>query len=215
MVMSGRSVLMVVAPVVVVAAPLRAQLTFDAGPTLGYYRPTGHFEAASVHLTSLPLRPADLSGPAWGGEARLWLDRRIGVQLQAATASSTIGEVLTPGGVSPPTRARVLTVTVQGLWNLSPAPERYRFWLGAGTGLVRHGGDAYADHGSPIDVAGVLGVGAAAHVVSRLRVTGGVSALLYTFDLEMPPDLRSNPGSLQRGFQRDVQLHFGLSWGGP
>jgi hypothetical protein len=36
--------------------------------------------------------------------------------------------------------------------------------------------------------------------------------LLYSFDLAMPPDLRLNPGSLQRGFQRDAQLQIGLGW---
>jgi hypothetical protein len=31
----------------------------------------------------------------------------------------------------------------------------------------------------------------------------------------MPPQLALNEGPLQRGFQRDVLIHLGLSWSGP
>jgi hypothetical protein len=206
------SVLIALALVSAVPAWLSAQSSFDLGPTLGYYLPTGRFEPASVYVTSLPRRPADLRGPAVGGQAHLWLNRRVGIEIRAAVASSTIRGVATPGGMSSPTRARVFTAEALGLWNLLPLSERSRFWLSAGPGLVRHGGDAYADFGSPVDAAGVMGVGAAIRLVGRLRATGEASVLLYSFDLAMPPDLRLNPGSLQRGFQRDAQLQIGLGW---
>jgi hypothetical protein len=209
-----RSVLTLVALLVVIASPVAAQ-TIEAGPLFGYFRPTGRFEPATVSSTVLPGQPNELSGAAWGAEARMWFGARAGVQLQATAASSTIRDVATLSGITGPTTARVSTITAQMLYNFSPSPRRYRLWLSGGGGVVRHEGSAYSDFGSPIDLAGVLGAGATLPITRGLRVTAGASTTLYPFELSMPPQLALDDGPLQKGFQRDVLFHFGLSWSGP
>jgi hypothetical protein len=196
-------------------APLCAQSSFELAPLYGYYRPTGDFAPASVYSTRLPVKPSDLSGTAWGAQAQLWLGRRLGVQVQAAVANSIIPGGPTPGfGPSPPTAAQVLVVTAQGQYDLSPSPDRYRIWVSAGPGLVRHEGDAYSINGNKpaISLGGALGAGLNVPIVSRLSVTAGADLLLYPLDVKLPPALSHNPGSLESGFQRDALVHVGLAW---
>jgi hypothetical protein len=193
--------------------PLRAQPSFDVGPLFGYYRPMGSFDPASVGVTSLPTRPSDLSGTAWGGLAQLWFTRRLGVEAQASVASSTIGLVETPDGPRGPTPAQVLSVTAQALLNLSAEPSLYRLWLSAGPGLVRHGGSSYAPFGSPSNLAAVLGAGFSVPIGIGLSATAGATAQFYDFNMKMPPGLQANPGSLESGFQKDALVHVGLTWG--
>jgi hypothetical protein len=202
------------ASLLVFAAPLRAQSSIELAPFFGYYRPMGSFAPASVYSTSLPNKPSDLSGVAWGVEARSWISERLGVQLQAAVANSTMPEVTTPGGAMGPYSAQVLIVTAQAQYDLSPSPERYRIWVSAGPGLIRHGGDAYAiaGVGSPITVGAALGMGLNIPIASRLSATVGAETLLYHLDIKFPPELRGNPGSLESGFQSDLLLHVGLAW---
>lgn len=209
------SLLATLAGVALIAAPLQAQTSFEVGPLFGYYLPTGSFESASVYSTALPRKPSDLAGFAWGGEARAWFGGRLGVAAQSFIASSDVGGGVTPAGVLGATSARVLTFTVQGLLDLSPASERYRLWLGAGPGLVRHEGDAYAPYGSPTDLAGTVGAGVNLPIFSDLSVTAGASALFYMLDVPMPLMLQENPGSLERGFQTDLLFRLGLSWAMP
>ncbi len=176
--------------------------------------PAGSFEPASIYSTILPGKPSDLSGLAWGVEGRVWFGRRLGVQLQVAEASSTIGAINTPAGfTSGPTPAQVQFVTAQALYNFYPSPEDARLWLSAGTGVVRHGGVAYDHYGDPTQMAGVAGFGYAILIGHGLSATVGETTLLYLFDLPMPPGLERNPGSLEHGFQVDALLHLGLSWG--
>lgn len=210
----------IIACSLLVSSPASAQTTIEAGPLFGFYRPTGRFEAATAttpaYATALPVRPAELSGPAWGAEARIWVGARIGVQLQATAASSTISDVTrAAAGTRELTSARVSTVTAQALYNVSPTPNRYRLWLSAGGGVVRHEGTAYSDYGSPIDFAGVFGAGATVPIKGGLRATAGASASLYPFDVRVPADPALDAGTLQHGFQRDFLLHLGLSWSGP
>lgn len=77
---------------------------------------------------------------------------------------------------------------------------------------MRHGGNAYAAHGSPSDIAGAFSAGSSIPVVGPVRATASVSGLMYDFEIEMPGTLRGNPGSLQRGFQTDMLLHLGATW---
>jgi len=197
---------------ILLAAPLAAQPAVDLGPLVGYYRPLGHFDPASVYVTSLPGSPSALSGVAWGGAARVALGRRFGAEGQLSVAGSTLPSAATPAGETPPTSARVLVLTAQAQYDVSPAPQRFRLWVGAGPGLVRHGGDAYAPYGTPVSLAGALGAAADVPLGARVRAAAGVDALLYAFDVAMPPALRGNPGSLQHGFRHDALVHVGLRW---
>jgi hypothetical protein len=203
------------ASLLVFAAPLRAQSSIELAPFVGYYRPMGSFAPASVYSTSLPSKPSDLSGVAWGVEARSWISERLGVQLQAAVASSTMPEVNTPGGAMGPYAAQVLIVTAQALYDLSPSPEGFRrVWLSAGPALIRYGGDAYslAGGGAPVSVGAALGAGLNIPLGSRLSATAGVQVLLYQLDMGFPSSLSGNPGRFESGFQDDLLLHLGLAW---
>ena len=197
------------------ATPLRAQTTVDVGPLFGYYRPLGRFDPASVYSTSLPTNPSDLRAFTWGGAAHLSFGRRLGAEGQLSVANSTIAGGNTPAGPRGPTEAQVVVVTLQGQYDVSPTPEKYRVWLSAGPGLVRHGGDAYAPHGSPVSVGSALGVGITLPITLRLRIAADATTLLYPFDVKMPPELQGNPGSLQHGVQTDALIRLGVRWGRP
>jgi hypothetical protein len=204
--------LLLVPWVVILAQPVGAQTSVDIGPLVGYYRPYGHFDPASVYDTRLPERPDELRGRAWGGAAHLSFGRRLGAEAQASVASSTIPSRITPAGLTRPWDARVLVVTAQAQYDVSPRPRSYHVWLGIGPALVRHGGDAYRSYGSSTSAGGALGVGITAPMGAHLRVAAVATTLLYQFDLKMPPELRLNPGSLEHGFQTDALVHIGIRW---
>lgn len=188
-----------------------AQVRFEVGPLAALYAPTGSFEPAIYYTIRLPKRPSDLTALAWGGEARFWFAGRLGVQVQAAEAATSVGGGSTPSGTYyAPTPARVLTLTTQVLCRFYSASKGGRAWLSAGAGLIRHGGAAYDRYGAPSQMTGVLGAGYAVPIGRRLHSTAGVTTLLYSFDLR-----DSNRVSLERGPQTDVVIHFGVSWGWP
>lgn len=209
----GCFILSALACVTILAVPLDAQTSFEVGPLVGYYRPVGHFRPASVYSTLLPTTPSELSGTSWGANARLWLGRRFGIDASGMATSRMIGGGIGPGfGVMPARQARVLTVAIEALYDFSLAPGKYRAWVGAGPGLVRHSGDAYASFGSFTDLAGVVSAGASVRLLPHVAAVGQVGTALYNYDIPMPPSLAKNPGQLQSGFQEDLSLRFGLAW---
>jgi hypothetical protein len=196
------------------AAPLCAQSSVELEPFAGFYLPIGSFAPASVYYTSLPNKPSDLSGLALGVEARMSITRRLGVQLQAAVANSTIGQVITPGGASGPFQAQVAIVTAEAVYDISPSAENVHFWVSAGPALIRHGGEAYsnATGGAPITFGGALGAGLKLPVASRLSLTASVETILYQLNIKLPPESSQNPGKLESGSQADLLVHVGLVW---
>jgi hypothetical protein len=201
------------ASVVGFSTPVCAQTTIDVGPLLGYYRPLGDFAASSVYSTSLPSVPSDLRAVTRGGAVHISFGRRLAVEGQLSVANSTVPGGNTPAGPSGPTEAQELVATLQGQYDVSPAPERLHLWLGVGPGLIRHGGDAYAKYGSPVSMGGALGVGIAVPIRFHLQLAAGATMLRYPFDVKMPPELQGNPGSLQHGVQTDALIHLGVRWG--
>jgi hypothetical protein len=192
-------------------ASVFGQTRIDVEPFAGYYRPFGHFEPASGSAVDLPQTPQDLSGLALGAEVNAWLSRRFGVALEGSLARSTIPSVDTPEGPRGPTSAEVQTLFVQGLI-AAPQSGNVHTWLSAGVGMIRHGGASYSNYGSPVDPAAEVGAHGAIEVGKRMSVTAGVTTLLYMFDLPMPPNLRLNPGSLERGRQTDLIFRIGAAW---
>lgn len=209
----GWWILQALASVVGFAAPLCAQMTVGVGPLLGYYRPHGHFDPASIYSTALPREPSDLRGRAWGGAAHISFGQRLGTEGRVSITNSTIPGMFTPAGPVGPTAAQVLVATVQGQYDISLFPERYHLWLSAGPGFIRHGGDAYGQYGSPVSVGSALGVDLTVSIPVGLEIAAGATAVRYTFDLAMPPALRGNPGSLQHGDRMDRLIHLGIRWG--
>lgn len=211
MVTRGCFILLALACVSVLAVPLHAQTSIEVGPLVGYYRPVGHFRPpSSFTLGSLPYTPSDMRGTAWGANARLWLGHRFGVEASGMIASSRVG--FSPIDYFYSRQARVFAVAVEVLYNFSPAGAKYRAWLGAGPGLVRHFGDAYAPVGSFVDVAGVVGAGGSIRLLPHLAAVGRVGMALYNYDIPMSDFEPTGTGELQSGFQEDLLFRFGVDW---
>lgn len=193
-------------------SPVFAQTSIELGPLGGYYRPTGSFEPATVYSVRMPGEPKDLSGMAWGGEARVWFGGPFGAGIQVVSVGSERGSVITPVGPTGPIPARVTTGIVQLLFDVLDRADGVRVWLSAGPGLVRHGGEAYDAVGSQADVAAAGGVGGSCPIAGSLRATAGLTALLYSYNVAMPAALRLNGESLQKGSRRDALFHVGVNW---
>lgn len=193
------------------AGSARAQFGVELGATIGAYSPMGNFDETSVHSMALPNGPADLGGVALGGELRLWVAPRIGLSFAGSTISSGVGGGSTPNGYFPATHARVSTGAAQLLFRVTGNGGRARAWVSAGGGLVKHGGAAYEQFGTPTNFAGVLGVGSAIRITHGLNAELGITTMLY--DLNIPSAaVPHEPGVSERGMQTDFLLHTGLSY---
>ena len=184
----------------------------EIGPLVGVYAPVGTFRSPDAFSFTLPTTPSDLGAVAWGGQGRLWVTPRFGVQLQAAVAASRRAAPFNApssgsGGVDT-IHAQIVILTAQVLYR--PAPRALPLVLSAGIGIVRHGGDAYAGFSTPSPVAGVVGFGFDVHVGHALTATLGLTTLFYSIDLQ-----DSGGRSLERGFQADLLPHLSLAWRSP
>jgi hypothetical protein len=190
--------------VMVPAAASAQQVEF--GPLVALYSPTGSYDhPANFFRVGTPDRPSDNRGVAWGGEARFWMNHGLGVQLQGATSSVDHPSVITPAGPSPGTSSHVTSATAQAMFGLLPASSRARLWVSAGGGMIHHSGTAYDHYGSPTHGVGVLGLGSAVALSHGLGANVGVTSLLYRWEL-------SDNGALyQRGFEKDLLVHAGLT----
>jgi hypothetical protein len=146
-----------VSAMLIVTAPLQAQLTTSLEAFTAYYRPFGEFAPGSSILAGqLPEHPADLRSRAWGAAAHVSSGRRgVSVQLEATT-NSRVSAVMPPGGggLRGPTDAYIVIGTLKGQYDVSPSPNAFHSRLNAGLGFVRHGGDAYRPFRSPTSLAG-------------------------------------------------------------
>ena len=189
------------------AAPAAGQARLELGALAGAYAPLGSFDDGAYSTTGLPQDPADLAGLALGAAGRGWFGPRFGVQLAGMLAPSRVGGGAAPGGPQPGRAARVFSASAQLLVRLSPSAAPARVWLGAGPGLVRHGGEAYAPYGHPTRMAAVVSVGAALPVARRLDLQAGLTTLAYRFSLR-----DRNGTQLEHGGQIDALLQGGVSW---
>lgn len=192
-----------------------AQVGASVEAFAGYYRPTGHFDPASVYDVDLPLKPSDLAGAAVGATAHLSIGERYGVAAQFAVAKSQLGKVFTPAGPRGPVDQNVSLAMLLAQYDVSPRPDLLRLWLNAGAAAIRYGGDAYRRYGSPVSFGPAIGTTMSVPLVMHLALTANVSEIFYRFNLPLPSNLALNPGPLQHGAQRDVLLHLGLDWTRP
>jgi hypothetical protein len=206
---------LIVAPVVGAPAAARAQATVEVGPFVSAYAPVGTFGTPDFHGNPLPTKASDLRGVAWGALARLWFSPRVAIELQGAVTSSRFdgGEYticgVPPSGCSltPAKEARVVTLAAQVLYR--PSPIGFPLWLGAGAGVVQHGGAAYANAGigAPSRFAGTLGFGCDQPLGRRLTAALGVNAFLYALNVG-----DGFGGNIVRGFHADVLARVALTW---
>jgi len=193
-----------------------AQTGLEIGPLVGLSAPVGTFNPSAAFSPTLPAKPSDLGGVTWGGIGRLWLTRRIGVQLDGGVTSSSVGslEKVVIVSAGPPTQAalvpapapaRVATYAAQLL--VRPAPRAVPLWISAGVGIIHHGGDAYAGLHGLTSAAGAAGVGLDVSVKRWLMATIGVTTFLYSLDVQ-----DSLGQHLERGLQVDVVPRIAVLW---
>jgi hypothetical protein len=92
---------------------------------------------------------------------------------------------------------------------LLPASSRSRLWVSAGGGAIHHSGSAYERYGSPTHATGVLGLGSSIALPYGLGANVGLTSLFYHWEL-------SDLGVVyQRGFEKDVLWHAGLTLAVP
>jgi hypothetical protein len=206
----SRSALALAIATIASASTAVAQMKVELGATIGRYNPLGSFQPADAYSTALPNTPGTLAGAALGGQLRVWVAPRIGIELAGSTASSTIPGGFTPGGFVPGTNARVSMGSAQLLYRITGDDSRARVWLGAGGGAIQHGGDAYASFGKPVNYGGVFGVGSAIRITGGLNADVGVSSMIYNLDIR--GDAATDPGLRERGTQVDMLLRTGLSY---
>lgn len=202
------SALVAIASSIALASSARAQI--EVGATVGLYSPLGSFQRASVYSTALPNSPGSLGGTAFGAQFRVWVSPRLGFELAGATTSSTFGGVITPGGPSPSTSARVTSGTAELLIRLTSDDSRARVWAGVGAGAIQHGGAAYAAFGKPVNYGSALGIGTAIRISGGLSADIGVASLIYSLDIHGTE--ATNPGLSESGTQVDMLLRTGLSY---
>jgi hypothetical protein len=186
------------------------QTTIEVGATVGLYAPLGSFQPAQAYSMALPNDPSGLSGAALGGQLRVWVAPRLGFQVAATTASSSVGGGNTPNGFAQPVSARVSTATAEVLYRLTGNDSRARVWLGAGGGAVQHGGAAYEPFGNPVNFGGVLGISSSVRVAGPLSAEFGVTTVIYEMNVRGTP--ATDTGLMERGRQVDALFHTGVSY---
>jgi hypothetical protein len=191
---------------------LIAQTSVGIGVVAGYYRPLGHFDPTPILSTGLPKEPANLQGTALGFDGQISIGRHWGIEGSASTTGSYLPGCICPGGGGPRngTDARVNVAVLEGQYDLSLAPSRYRLWLSAGPALVQHAGDAYAPFDSPHSWAAAFGLDLGIGLIGPLQLHANATTVIYSFDVN--PDSRQ---SLERGRQTDALISVGLRWRQP
>jgi hypothetical protein len=204
-----------VAAIAAITSKAGAQRQIELSPLLGYYRPLGNFDPASIYSTALPERPQDLAGVAFGGElSALW--SRFGVGIRGATVHTYLAEPPHPtpsgGGRFGDTPARVTVFAAEALYRIPGTRRRPEIRIGGGPAWIQHGARAYEDYGSPSQAAVSVSARASWRTRAHVRPFLGTSLTRYLFDVPMPPEWRLNPGSIERGVQVDALFHAGASW---
>jgi hypothetical protein len=201
------------------AHALAAQTTFEIGPFVAYYRPTANFAKVQETATWLPQQPRDLSGAAYGIDARWWFHNEVGLQALAGVAYSNIRiEQSLPSGSgsqsftqSPTLGAQVQIASIAVMSNMAPTNANYRVWASAGPAVVHRGGESYSfgpTFTTSYDIGAALGLGGDIPIRHRLHATVALNSLMYWVHVDHTDDHHS----IERGFQNDLLFHAGLAW---
>jgi hypothetical protein len=191
-----------------------AQAGFEIGPVIGYYATHGSGDASDG-----PNGPGNFSAPAYGAELTIWSRSRLGVQAQSAAAWSNHESAPNPGGFTTQESGHIIAGSVAALFAIAvDGPSR--LWISAGPGVVGYQGAAFLSSGSPTETAAVLGIGGSRPFLGPLRVTAGISTLLYKDagilgDIGGPPTMDGTASNGARGtrFRSDFLLHVAITLG--
>ena len=174
----------------------------ELGASVGWYQPLGSFRLGSFATTDLPEQATDLRGIAWGGEARLLLRERAGIEAIITSAASTTPGCTCPGGHDlPPTGQRVNIAALDVFYHRAITPSSIA--VGLGPAMIEHGGNGYGRYGSPKSWGGVGVIEVSRPLVSHVDGAARILAAAYSFHLDYPP---------QSGPQLDLLLLVSIRW---
>lgn len=180
---------------------LQAQ-TIELGPSIGYYRPLGQFDAVPIMASNLPATPSQLAGVAWGADARLTVRQRWAVAAAFSTIPSTLPVFVNPGfGGATQTHERVTVTTVEPQYRIA-GTRASELSLGVGAAMIQHGGEGYGYFGSPRSWGGVAGLELEHRLTKSLRFDASARGLVYSLSVN----------SFEHGRQFDALMTVGLRW---
>ncbi len=185
---------------------LVAQISLDVGPTVGFY--------ASLTTTEGPRAPGLPAVPgtatwkqdaavAYGGEATVWLNGRIGIggsYLYSPSRVSVTGNGAFASNEQQSASVQVATARATFSFDVGKNPV----YLSGGVGRIIRGGPAYEDLDDPANTAAVFGVGTGLKIARQLRVNLGMDVLFYSLQL------KTSSASFPSHTQADVVGRVGL-----
>ena len=195
--------------------PVHAQVRAAVGLVFGYDRPFGYFDGGGA--TNIASAPSDLMGPMTGGIVDLSFGRKFGFEAEIARVHGFIPEPSHPSaaGANPffgDTRFTTDIATIEGEYDVSPTPERYRVWLKAGPAFVRHGGDGYVQYGNPHSFGAAAGAALVVPLGRQFQFVTDLTTVSYVIDVP-PPKNQVSSEPFQHGVLHDALLQLGLRWG--
>jgi hypothetical protein len=178
----------------------------DVGAFGLFYCPLGRFHSETGGLP-LAFDTHDLAGPGFGARAHLGFPRRFGIE-------GSISDIRTPvlvanGFDGLDLQAEVTFAVLQGQYDLSPVPERYSIWVGAGPALIQHGGEVYSP--SARSVGPAMSARYSLPLTPHLQFGAGLTMPWYSFSFPPLPEAHDT-GRFQYGPQRDLSFQAGLDW---
>lgn len=193
--------------VLAVLPALVSAQAIEIGPSVGYYRPLGGFDAASLNASDLPTRPSQLSGVAWGADLRTAFRNRMGIEATFSTIASTLPPFGNPGsGTAIRTDERVNVLTLEAQYDLGPTQGSSQLLVSAGPAMIQHRGEGYSRYGSPGSWGGGVGLEFVRAMTPQLQIAANLRGLIYAFNLASAP---------QHGTQFDGLVALGVRWHVP
>lgn len=185
------------------AAPLRAQV--EVGPILGAYVPTSDIALAGQGNPFGPTNGKARTSIFYGGIARLWVERRVGLEASILRSSTSVALHGGFGGAS--TEAPDATVTagtISALLRFTPGNVAAPIWVAGGVAFVNHGGEAFRAYSHRKSMGGALGAGARVPLGRQFGIDLGLRSLLYSMALQ------DSLGTLPSRFQIDMTAWAGV-----
>lgn len=190
------------AALVLAATPLAAQ--FEIGPILGAYVPTSDI-ALSVASNAFGANAKVRTGVALGGIARVWVERRVGLEaslLHTSTSVALHGSVGTAATDTPD--ASVTVGTLAALFRFTPGDVAAPIWVSGGVAFTNRSGEAFKGFSNRKSIGGALGAGARVPLGRQFGIDLGLRSLLYSLAL------RDSTGSFPSRFQIDMTAWAGI-----
>ena len=189
-----------------IARPLHAQV--ELVPYAGFYAPTSDFKLRPLPPnTGFGLATGKQeTGILLGGQARVWVTRRFGLQVGAAHAASDLK--VSPQFTTAPdssVEASLTILTFGGLVRFPVSTLPNPIWAELGGAGVSRQGNAFDSYDNPKSVGGMLGLGTGLGLTDRLRADISFRGIFYKLGLQ------DSLGSLPSRTHVDLMAHVGLS----